>query len=220
MKSVLLRATNIYHRFHQDEILKNVNLEVLFGEILGIIGPSGAGKSTLLKILSGLLKPTQGEIFFKNQNLQQLTESEKLKFRNQKMGFVDQFHQLLPELTAAENVALPYWISQPKNIKIPEKALEKLEEVGLKGKENHLPNELSGGQQQRVAIARALIQEPQIIFADEPTGHLDSQNSTQIYELFEDLRQRKKISFVIVTHQESWHKKMDRNIYLKDGKII
>ena len=148
-----------------------------------------------------------------------MNEKEKSHFRNQKMGFIDQFHRLLPELSVAENVALPYWIQEQKKIKLPVRVHAILESVGIADKAHFFPHQLSGGQQQRVAIARALMNQPSIIFADEPSGNLDTENADQIYTLFEVLRKEAQVTFVIVTHNEDWKNKMDRKIHLKDGKI-
>jgi lipoprotein-releasing system ATP-binding protein len=229
--SSILEAQHISHQFQEkgaqaqgqnfsvDQILKDVSLSVFSAEILGIIGTSGAGKSTLLKILSGLLTATKGEVYFEGKPLHKMNEKEKSHFRNQKMGFIDQFHRLLPELSVAENVALPYWIQQQKKIAIPLRVYSILESVGIADKARFFPYQLSGGQQQRVAIARALMNQPSIIFADEPSGNLDTENAGQIYALFEVLRKEAQVTFVIVTHNEDWKNKMDRKIHLKDGKI-
>ena len=206
-------------------VLKGINLEIKTGEILAIVGPSGAGKSTLLHILGALDRPTKGKIFLDNTDITQLNDDELSYLRNQRVGFVFQFHHLLPEFTALENVLLPGLISidNDKNKynreDIKNKALNILQEVGLKDRIDHKPSELSGGEQQRVAIARALINDPQIILTDEPTGDLDGKNSEMVSNLVWNLSRRKKQILVVVTHNEDLAKRADRIIHLADGVI-
>lgn len=221
---VLLEAKNIYKSFRNNsnnilEVLKNVNLSVLENKISIIVGASGSGKSTLLHILSGLDEPDSGEVIFMGNNIHKFKGDELSYFRNKYIGFVFQFHHLLPEFTAVENVAIPYMVDG-KNLK---KALKKSEEVlnlvGMSDRLNHKPAELSGGEQQRVAIARAMVNNPKVIFADEPTGNLDSKNSESIHELFLKLRDELGKTFVIVTHNTQLIQLADIIFKIKDGMI-
>jgi lipoprotein-releasing system ATP-binding protein len=195
-------------------------MQVNEGEMLAIIGSSGAGKSTLLHILGGLDKPDSGNILIQNTNLQSLSPQALAMFRNQKLGFVFQFHHLLPEFSAIENVAMPLWINRLGKKEGLTKAAQMLEKVGLGHKITNKPAELSGGEQQRVAIARALINNPSILMADEPTGNLDSVNANSIHELFIDLRTNHKQTIILITHNEDLAKKTDRTLIMKDGRII
>lgn len=201
------------------QVLKGINLNIRTGEILVIMGPSGVGKSTLLHILGTLDKPTFGEVIIDGQRVSDLKESQISAFRNKNVGFVFQFHYLLPEFTALENLLIPRMIFQ-KNWKeyIP-RAEQLMAEVGLSQRLHHRPSQLSGGELQRVAVARALINNPKLVFADEPTGNLDSQNSHALFELILQLNQKYKQTFVIVTHNEMFAKQSHRVIHLQDGQI-
>ena len=206
-------------------VLKGINLAVKKGEILAVVGPSGAGKSTLLHILGALDRPTKGEVIFAEENISRLNDDELSRWRNRKVGFVFQFHHLLPEFTALENVSMPAFMHL-KNDKtksseedVRAKALDLLKEMGLQNRINHRPGQLSGGEQQRVAVVRALINEPEVILADEPTGNLDGKNSQLVSELLWELNQNKKQTIIIVTHNEELAKKAHRTIHLVDGVI-
>ena len=218
----LLKAVNISKNYNSLSVLKSIDLEIDKQEIVTILGPSGAGKTTLLHILGTLDKPNsnnESKLYFNGINTSLLAEKELSQFRNQNIGFIFQFHELLPEFSALENICLPTWISNSDSIKVKEKALGLLERLGIKDRANHKPTELSGGEQQRVAVARALINEPKIIFADEPSGNLDTENANQLHDLFFELRDEKQCSFVIVTHNKELAKRADRRIRITDGKI-
>lgn len=221
MGNSLLSAENIYKSYQQGsselEILKGVNLDIKAGDAIGIVGSSGSGKSTLLQILGTLDKPNSGELIYQEKNLFDLSDEEVSLFRNQTMGFVFQFHHLLRELTAIENVLLPCRIANQNMIKAASYAKEILNMLGLGDRMDHYPNQLSGGELQRAAIARALIRHPKIIFADEPTGNLDSINSRKIQELFFLIREQLKITLVVVTHDLHFAQKFPRVMHLKDG---
>jgi lipoprotein-releasing system ATP-binding protein len=215
----MLKATNITRNYNDLQVLKGVDIFVNKGEIVSIVGSSGAGKSTLLHILGSLDKANTGEIWINNQRIDTLKEKELAKFRNQHIGFVFQFHHLLPEFTALENVCIPGWIAgTPKN-ELETRALELLKILGLQDRATHKPSELSGGEQQRVAVARALINNPDIVFADEPTGNLDSTHAQELHELFLHLQKTMGQTFLIVTHNEALAKMSDRVIHMKDGYI-
>ena len=216
----MIKAQNIYKSFEGLEVLKGVSLNINQGEIVSIIGASGAGKSTLLQILGTLTKSDKGSIQINNQSIENFNAKDLSKFRNQKIGFVFQEHQLLPEFSALENVCLPYWIQQGSKKDAEIRAKEILDELGLSDRLNHKPMELSGGEQQRVAVARALINNPSVIFADEPSGNLDSTNAKKLHELFFELSERHKQTFVIVTHNSELAKMSDRMLEMKDGHII
>jgi len=216
----MIKAQNIYKSFEGLEVLKGVSLSINKGEIVSIIGASGAGKSTLLQILGTLTKSDKGSIQINNQSIENLNSKDLSKFRNQEIGFIFQEHQLLPEFSALENVCLPYWIQQGSKKDAEIRAKEILDELGLSDRLNHKPMELSGGEQQRVAVARALINNPSVIFADEPSGNLDSTNAKKLHELFFELRERHKQTFVIVTHNGELAKMSDRMLEMKDGLII
>jgi lipoprotein-releasing system ATP-binding protein len=212
------------HKFYGDlEVLKGVNLSIKIGEIVAIVGPSGAGKTTLLQILGTLDKPTNlknAELSINNSNLLNLKDKSLSKFRNQHIGFIFQFHQLLPEFTALENVCIPAFIGNKSKSEAETKAIELLSFLGLSDRIHHKPNELSGGEQQRVAVARALINNPDVIFADEPSGNLDSTSAKNLHELFFTLRKKFNQTFVIVTHNQELANMADRKLEMKDGKII
>ncbi len=201
------------------DILNDINLSIRSQEIVSIIGASGAGKSTLLHIMGTLDQPTQGSIAYEGQNLQGMTESALADFRNRRLGFVFQFHHLLPEFTALENTFLPALIQKQSRAKAREAAKSLLNEVGLSHRMNHKPGELSGGEQQRVAVARALIQSPDLVLADEPTGNLDSHTGEALFKTLRKLNQQRGTAFVIVTHNHQLAEESDRLIHLEDGRI-
>ena len=216
----MIHAQNIYKSFEGLEVLKGVSLSINKGEVVSIIGASGAGKSTLLQILGTLTKSDKGSIQINNQNIQKFNSKDLSKFRNQEIGFIFQEHQLLPEFSALENVCLPYWIKIGSKKDAEIRAKEILNELGLSDRLYHKPTDLSGGEQQRVAVARALINKPSVIFADEPSGNLDSTNAKKLHELFFELRDRHNQTFVIVTHNRELAKMSDRMLEMKDGLII
>jgi lipoprotein-releasing system ATP-binding protein len=216
----MLKATNITRNYNDLQVLKGVDIIVEKGEIVSIVGSSGAGKSTLLHILGSLDKANSGEIWINNQRIDTLKEKELAKFRNQHIGFVFQFHHLLPEFTALENVCIPGWIAGTNKNDLEQRALELLKILGLKDRASHKPSELSGGEQQRVAVARALINNPDIVFADEPTGNLDSKHAQELHELFLHLQKTMGQTFLIVTHNEALAKMSDRVVHMKDGYIV
>lgn len=199
------------------EVLKGINLQINREEIVAIVGKSGAGKSTLLHLMGTLDTPDSGKIFFDGTDVYSMKEKQLSKFRNSKIGFIFQFHHLLPEFTALENVLIASMISGKEN---KDKAIELLKEVGLEDRKNHRPNELSGGEAQRIAIARALINSPDLILADEPTGNLDTQNADGIMNLIFNLRDKFKQTFIIVTHNEEFANRCDRVIRMNDGLIV
>lgn len=202
------------------EVLKGLNFSIMRGEMLGIVGVSGAGKSTLLHIIGALDRPTEGDVIFNSQGIFKMTDIQLAEFRNRKIGFVFQFHHLLPEFTALENVMLPVLISKKGKDEAIKEAKRILTEVGLRDRINHKPGQLSGGEQQRVAVARALINNPQLVLADEPTGNLDSKTSEDVYELLYKLNREMGQTFVIVTHNDTLVKRMTRVIRLADGMIV
>lgn len=216
----MIKATNITKKFGQIEVLRGVDVHVRKSEVVSIIGASGAGKSTLLHIL-GTLMPTDGGSFSIDGVDAHILKGKKLdKFRNSKIGFVFQFHQLMPEFTAAENAAIPAMIAGLSKKEALAKAAIILEQLSLGHRLQHKPSELSGGEQQRVAVARALINDPAVVFADEPTGNLDTKNATELHDLFLDLRDKTGQTFLIVTHNESLASKSDRTLHIKDGMIV
>ncbi len=215
----MLTAKNIEKNYGSLQVLKGVDLTINKGEIVSIVGSSGAGKSTLLHILGTLDKADKGEIYLENTRVDKLSGKQLAKFRNDHIGFVFQFHHLLPEFTALENVCIPGWIAGTKRKEVATRAKELLKVLHLEDRTENKPQQLSGGEQQRVAIARALINNPQIIFADEPTGNLDSKNARQLHELFIQLREQFNQTFLIVTHNEELAELSDRTIHMKDGKI-
>ena len=219
----LIQARQISKHYGALQVLSEVQLEVAEQEIVAIVGPSGAGKTTLLHILGTLDQPDKNpstSLTIDGQNTVQMSDNVLAAFRNKNLGFVFQFHELLPEFTALENICIPAWIAGTPKPVAAEKALELLATFGLSDRAAHKPTALSGGEQQRIAVARALINNPKIIFADEPSGNLDSENAAHLHELFFQLREERKCSFVIVTHNESLANRADRKIVLKDGKII
>lgn len=201
-------------------ILKNIDLTVRAGESLAIVGASGSGKSTLLHLLGALDTPTAGKVLFEGKSLPDMTHEEKAHFRNRKLGFVFQFHHLLPEFTAFENVCIPGLIGRRPKAEVERRAGELLALVGLTQRRDHKPGELSGGEQQRVAIARALVNSPAVLLADEPSGNLDTRNKEEVHRLFFDLRERLGQTIVLVTHDESLALRADRRIVMSDGLIL
>ncbi len=201
------------------EVLKGINLTIHKGSIYTIAGPSGAGKSTLLHILGGLDKPTQGDVILENNNLYEFSDTDLAKIRNQRIGFVFQSHHLLPEFTALENVMMPAVINGLTLKSARQSAASLLEGVGLKNRLGHKPNELSGGEKQRVAVARALVNKPSIIFADEPTGNLDRQNSDLLLSLLFSLHKNRDITLIVVTHNEGIAERFENKIRIEDGKL-
>jgi lipoprotein-releasing system ATP-binding protein len=225
MSNVILKTENLVKTFTNTkeiklEILKSISLEIMEGKITLIVGASGAGKSTLLHLLGGLDRPDEGKIYFNNENILAYSEDKLAKFRNKNIGFVFQFHHLLPEFTAAENVAIPQMIMGKSLNNSIIRANELLSEVGLIERKDHKPAELSGGEQQRVAVARALANDPAIILADEPTGNLDSENSQIISDLIIHLNSKYKKTFVVVTHNKEMLGIANQVYEMKDGKII
>ncbi|MBO9564124.1 MAG: ABC transporter ATP-binding protein [Niastella sp.] len=216
----MLTATNIHKYYDQLWVLKGVDLTIQQGEIASIVGPSGSGKSTLLHILGTLDHPSNGEIRINGEKINFLNDKQVANFRNQHIGFVFQFHHLLPEFTAVENVCIPGWMAGRRKKDVTERAVHLLETLGLGNRVDNKPNALSGGEQQRVAVARALINNPRIIFADEPTGNLDSANARELHQLFFDLRKQFNQTFLIVTHNEELAQMSDRILHMKDGKIV
>lgn len=216
----MLTAKNIYKQYGHLEVLKGVDIEINRGEIVSIVGSSGAGKSTLLHILGTLDKADKGDIILNGQQVRVLYGKKLAAFRNKEIGFVFQFHHLLPEFTALENVCIPGWIAGTKKKDVATRAKELLKTLGLGGRLENKPQQLSGGEQQRVAVARALINTPSIVMADEPTGNLDSANAKELHQLFIDLRKQFNQTFLIVTHNEELAKMSDRILHMKDGKMI
>lgn len=216
----MLKAEHISKKYDSLEVLKDVAIQVNTGEIVSIVGSSGAGKSTLLHILGTLDNADSGSIWLNNQRIDQLSSKKMAAFRNNHIGFVFQFHHLLPEFTALENVCVPGWIAGKKKKEVTNRAIELLTTLRLGDRLDNKPQQLSGGEQQRVAVARALINRPEIVFADEPTGNLDSTNAKELHELFVQLRNDFKQTFLIVTHNEELAAMSDRKLHMKDGKII
>ncbi|MEZ5026902.1 MAG: ABC transporter ATP-binding protein [Chitinophagales bacterium] len=216
----MITCSHIFKSYQQLQVLKDVSLTINKGELVCIVGPSGAGKSTLLHILGTLDKADSGTVTYQNQDISILKDKELSKFRNEHLGFVFQFHHLLPEFTALENVCIPAFIAQKNEIESKKRAAELLDFLGLKDRLQHKPNELSGGEQQRVSVARALMNQPLVILADEPTGNLDTEKSEELHQLFFDLKKEFNQTFVIVTHNDHLAEKADRKLMMKDGSII
>ncbi len=219
----MIKAQNI-HKFYGDlEVLKGVNLHIEKGEVISIIGPSGSGKTTLLQILGTLDKPNKikdYQLEINGTQLEKISDSSLSKFRNENIGFIFQFHQLLPEFTAIENVCIPAFIAKKSKKESEKKAIEILTFLGLSERLHHKPNELSGGEQQRVAVARALINDPAVIFADEPSGNLDSKTAENLHHLFLKLRDELGQTFVIITHNDKLAAMSDRTLKMKDGNLV
>ncbi|HEX8020427.1 ABC transporter ATP-binding protein [Mucilaginibacter sp.] len=216
----MLKAKSIHKSYGQLQILKGVDLEVQKGEIVTIVGASGAGKSSLLNILGTLDRPDSGELYINDIELNKLSNKNLSDFRNRQIGFIFQFHHLLAEFSALENVCIPAFIAGKSKSDAEKKAAELLDLLGLKERLHHKPNQLSGGEQQRVAVARALINNPALIFADEPSGNLDSVNALELHELFIKLKNDFRQTFVIVTHNEDLANLSDRTVTMKDGLIV
>ncbi|WP_299573301.1 lipoprotein-releasing ABC transporter ATP-binding protein LolD [uncultured Shewanella sp.] len=222
-RPVILQVSNVSKQFHDGEnttkVLTNVDLNVFKGEQLAIVGSSGSGKSTLLHIMGTLDIPTSGEVLLDGENLYQLNASRQAEIRNQDLGFIYQFHHLLPEFSALENVAMPAFIQGRDKKQTLKEATELLERVGLGHRLQHIPAQLSGGERQRVAIARALINKPKLVLADEPTGNLDASSGDSVYLLIRELAQQLGTAFVVVTHDYKLAAKMDRQLTMKDGVL-
>ena len=218
--SCMLTATNIHKRYGTVDVLKGVDVTINNGEVVSIVGPSGSGKSTFLHILGTLDKPDQGEVHLHQQNITRLLGNSLSSFRNKHIGFVFQFHHLLPEFSALENVCIPGWLTKKNKSDVKSKAVSLLKTLGLGHRIENKPSQLSGGEQQRVAVARALINSPEIVFADEPTGNLDTANAKELHQLFFELRRQFQQTFLIVTHNEELAQLSDRVLHMKDGKIV
>lgn len=216
---MIIEMRGITKRFGQLEVLKGIDLDINKGEVVSIVGPSGAGKTTLLQIMGTLYKPDSGSVIINGEDVLRLKGNALSRFRNRHLGFVFQFHQLLPEFTALENVMIPAYIGGMKGHAVKQRAEELLDFMGLADRMEHKPNELSGGEKQRVAVARALINQPDVILADEPSGSLDSRNKAELHQLFFDLRDKTGQTFVIVTHDEELAGLTDRTIHMVDGMI-
>lgn len=216
----ILKANNVIKSYGNLTVLKGIVMEIMESEIISIVGASGAGKSTLLHILGTLDSPDRGDIFINDRNVSKLNRKDLAKFRNSEIGFIFQFHNLLPEFTAYENICIPGYISGRKDTDVQNKAIELMNLLGIIDRKDHKPSEMSGGEQQRAAVARALINNPSIIFADEPSGNLDSKNAKDLHNLFFDLKDRLGQTFVIVTHNEELANMADRKLEIKDGVIV
>ncbi len=217
---MILEATDIRKRYGNLEVLKGVSLSVNKGEIVSLVGPSGAGKSTLLHIMGTLDKPDAGNLVIEGKTVSMQSEKALSAFRNKSIGFIFQFHHLLPEFTALENVCIPAFIAGTSKKAAQQKATELLDLLKLSHRINHKPTELSGGEQQRVAVARALINNPALIMADEPSGNLDTNNAHDLHKLFFELRDKLNQTFIIVTHNEDLANMADRTVHMKDGQIV
>lgn len=215
----MIEANNIYKSFGNVDVIKGIDIHIDKGEIVTIVGASGAGKSTLLQIIGTLEKADKGDVFINGQNVNKLGQKALAAFRNKNIGFVFQFHHLLPEFTALENICIPAFIAGESKSNALSKAIKLLDYLNLTERANHKPSMLSGGEQQRVAVARALINNPSVILADEPSGNLDSQNAKELHELFFKLREQTGQTFVIVTHNPELAQMADRTLTIKDGKI-
>ncbi len=216
----MLKAEKITRRFGDLAVLKGVDLTVKTGEMVSIVGSSGAGKSTLLHILGSLDQPDSGTIELDNQSILSLSAKKLAAFRNKNIGFIFQFHHLLPEFDALENVSIPGWIAGNQKTMVKERAIQLLTSLGLKDRIYHKPQQMSGGEQQRVAVARALINQPKIVFADEPTGNLDSKNARELHQVFVELNQQTGTSFLIVTHNLELAALSGRTLHMKDGLMV
>lgn len=215
-----VKIEGIKKKYGSLEVLKNVSLTVNDSEVVAIVGPSGAGKTTLLQIIGTIEKPDNGKVIINNETLKNLNDSKLASFRNKHIGFVFQFHHLLPEFTALENVCIPAYISGKSKTEAENKAAELFSFLKIENRMHHKPSELSGGEQQRVAVARALINNPSIVLADEPSGNLDSQHALELHQLFFDLRKKRGQTFIIVTHNIDLAQMADRKIEMRDGEIV
>lgn len=216
----MIKVNKIQKSFGDLEVLKGITINVAKGEVVSIVGASGAGKTTLLQILGTLDSPSYGELVISGQTVSNLSRSALANFRNKHIGFVFQFHRLLPEFTALENVMMPAWIAGVKDAVAKKRGMELLSELGLADREMHLPSELSGGEQQRVAVARALMNKPDVLLADEPSGNLDSENAGVLHDLFFELRDKLGLTVIIVTHNENLAARADRTLRMADGVIV
>ena len=217
---MILEGKQLFKSYGDLKVLKGIDIGIEKGEIVSIVGASGAGKSTLLHILGTLDNPDGGELFIKGENITKLNNNQIARFRNLNIGFVFQFHNLLPEFSALENICIPGYISKRNPKEEEAKAMQLMELLGIDGRKDHKPSELSGGEQQRASVARALINDPEIVFADEPSGNLDSKNANELHELFFKLRKELNQTFVIVTHNEHLAQMADRILEIKDGLIV
>ena len=222
-KTVLLQCDNLCKRYQegkvQTDVLHNVSFSINAGETMAIVGSSGSGKSTLLHLLGGLDTPTSGDVIFNGQSMSKLSSAAKAELRNRELGFIYQFHHLLPDFTALENVAMPLLIGKKKGAETESRALEMLKAVGLDHRAGHRPSELSGGERQRVAIARALVNNPRLVLADEPTGNLDARNADAIFALLGELNRTQGTAFLVVTHDLQLAKRMSRRLEMRDGRL-
>jgi len=220
----MIKVTDLHKSFsmgsYELPVLKGINLEIQRGELIAIVGASGAGKSTLLHIIGTLDKPSSGTVTFDSQDLFQMTETQQAEFRNRRIGFVFQFHHLLPEFTALENVCMPAFVQRRDPASVESDATALLTEVGLGQRLHHKPGELSGGEQQRVAMARALMQNPDMVLADEPTGNLDTHSGDALFALMRELNKSRGTTFIIVTHNDKLSAQSDRIIHMQDGMIV
>lgn len=215
----MIQAKNIKKTFGKLEVLKGIHLEIPNGKVYSVVGASGAGKTTLLQIIGTLSKPDSGEIFYNERNVSSMSEKELAEFRNKQIGFVFQFHHLLPEFTALENICIPAFIAKKSKKEAETEAMKLIDYLGLHDRISHKPSELSGGEKQRVAVARALINNPAVVLADEPSGNLDSANRDELHELLFNLRDDFGQTFVIVTHDDHFAEQSDKIIHIKDGVI-
>ena len=216
---MILSAEDLSYSYGDRLLFENITFNVEEGDKYGIIGVNGTGKSTLLHLLGGLDTPTSGDVIFNGQPMSKLSSAAKAELRNQKLGFIYQFHHLLPDFTALENVAMPLLIGKKKPAEINSRALEMLKAVGLEHRANHRPSELSGGERQRVAIARALVNNPRLVLADEPTGNLDARNADSIFQLLGELNRLQGTAFLVVTHDLQLAKRMSRQLEMRDGRL-
>ncbi|WP_039058110.1 lipoprotein-releasing ABC transporter ATP-binding protein LolD [Enterobacter sp. Bisph1] len=223
MNKILLQCDNLCKRYQegsvQTDVLHNVSFSMAEGELMAIVGSSGSGKSTLLHLLGGLDTPTSGDVIFRDQAMSKLSSTAKAELRNRELGFIYQFHHLLPDFSALENVAMPLLIGKKKPAEIDTRAREMLRAVGLEHRASHRPSELSGGERQRVAIARALVNNPRLVLADEPTGNLDARNADSIFELLGELNKSQGTAFLVVTHDLQLAKRMNRQLEMRDGHL-
>lgn len=224
MSDPLLQCIDLCKSYQEgglrSKVLRHIYLSLQAGEMLSIVGSSGSGKSTLLHLLAGLDDPTSGDILFQGQSLKSLSENRKARLRNKEIGFIYQFHHLLPDFTALENIVMPLLIAEIPVVEAKDKAFDMLKAIGLENRAKHRPSELSGGERQRVAIGRALINSPSIVMADEPTGNLDRQNAEIIFELLLQLNQQNGTAFLVVTHDMTLAKKLTRQLEMRDGKLF